>query len=280
MTARHIPLQDIPIEVCGQLGVHDRDEATFECPMDEILESVHNGIVISDAAGLMIYANDAARRMLVLPLTGAFTLTLPTQAIDWHSEDGAALQPEDLPTMRVIATGSAHTDSVLRCVSLSQDSRWFKISAQPLILRKTNALIGVVTAYSDVTNLKAQQAVIEQVAHFDPLTNLPNRRVFLDRIEVSLARISRRTSMVAVCFLDLDGFKAVNDTFGHEGGDKLLVEVAQRIKAALRGGDSVGRIGGDEFALLLTEIGDIAECEQVLSRILQSIAQEVRLSDS
>lgn len=133
---------------------------------------------------------------------------------------------------------------------------------------------------SDVTQAKQQQKALEMMAHYDALTQLPNRVLFLDRFNYAIARCKRERSQLAVCYLDLDGFKQVNDKHGHEIGDQLLVEVAKRIQACLREEDTVSRIGGDEFALLLGNIRSVEQFEMGLKRIHQSICQPYLINDN
>ena len=104
---------------------------------------------------------------------------------------------------------------------------------------------------------RAEQALAYQALH-DPLTGLPNRALFLDRLQISLANSRRRRGTVAVLFLDIDNFKVINDSLGHRAGDELLTMVATRITAALRPGDTVARFGGDEFVVLAEQISGVA----------------------
>ncbi|MDD1621765.1 MAG: EAL domain-containing protein [Methylococcaceae bacterium] len=127
--------------------------------------------------------------------------------------------------------------------------------------------------FSDITQAKQQQQLLELMAHYDPLTRLPNRILFADRLTQAIARSKREKTLLAICFLDLDGFKPVNDQFGHDAGDQVLVEVAERIKNSVREEDSVSRHGGDEFALLLGDIHTTEQCEQAIERIHRAIAQ-------
>lgn len=128
-----------------------------------------------------------------------------------------------------------------------------------------------VAIFSDITALKDSQKKLEHMAHFDALTQLPNRTLLADRLERSIAHADRESHLLAVCFLDLDGFKPINDKHGHQIGDKLLINVAARLKLALRNVDSVARLGGDEFVLLITNLNDMQELELVLSRVMAGI---------
>ena len=127
--------------------------------------------------------------------------------------------------------------------------------------------------FSDITQSKDQQNRLELMAHYDVLTKLPNRTLFADRFAQAVLHSKYNDTLLAVCFLDLDDFKPVNDQYGHEVGDLLLVEVSKRIKAVIREEDTVSRQGGDEFALLLMDLESIAECEPLLQRLHQSLAE-------
>jgi diguanylate cyclase (GGDEF)-like protein len=120
----------------------------------------------------------------------------------------------------------------------------------------------------------ADQERIDELARqafHDPLTDLPNRALFADRLEHALARLNRRDQVIAVLLLDLDGFKEVNDSLGHDAGDQLLIAVSQRLRACLRPADSIARLGGDEFTILLEEITSLREATLVAERIEDSL---------
>lgn len=134
--------------------------------------------------------------------------------------------------------------------------------------------------FSDITHSKHQQQKLELLAHYDALTHLPNRMLFADRFAQAIARCKRDSNtLLAVCYLDLDGFKQVNDSLGHDTGDRLLVQVAERIKSMLREEDTICRLGGDEFAILLGDIRSLDQCEQALERIHRIIAQPYLLGE-
>ncbi len=130
----------------------------------------------------------------------------------------------------------------------------------------------VLSVVHDITGQKQQAAHLERIAHHDPLTGLPNRLLLGDRLRQAIARNQRGDTVIAVCYLDLDGFKEVNDRFGHQAGDELLIEVANRLIACVRGGDTVARLGGDEFVVLLSGLVGEEECRVALDRLLQAVA--------
>lgn len=141
------------------------------------------------------------------------------------------------------------------------------------IVDEHGKILHYVGIFTDITHSKKQQEILEQMAHYDVLTQLPNRVLLADRFIQALAHSKRQKTLLAVCFLDLDSFKLVNDLHGHEVGDKLLIEVAKRIKASIRDEDTVSRQGGDEFVLLLGSIESFFQCEQMLKRIIASLAK-------
>lgn len=123
----------------------------------------------------------------------------------------------------------------------------------------------------DITASKRYEEEIERIAFHDVLTGLPNRKLITDRLKQALALAERNQHPLAVCYLDLDGFKPVNDQYGHAAGDKLLIEIARRMQEAVRVNDTVGRLGGDEFVLLLTGLKQIDEYRPVLQRVIDAI---------
>lgn len=132
-------------------------------------------------------------------------------------------------------------------------------------------LINYVGLFSDITEAKQHQQNLERMAYHDSLTQLPNRTLLSDRLHQAFSRAERTGELLAVCCLDLDGFKPVNDSLGHEAGDHLLIQLAERMNKCLRESDTVARTGGDEFALLLNGMLNAEECKLTLERLLTAI---------
>lgn len=141
-------------------------------------------------------------------------------------------------------------------------------------------LTNYVAVFADISRLKEQEKQLTQMAYYDALTELPNRVLLADRIVLASLQVRRGDTLMAVCYLDLDGFKPVNDTWGHEVGDQLLVEMANRFKSSLRGGDTVARLGGDEFVLLLLGLANVDECERAVRRLLHTVSQPLLVAPS
>jgi len=142
---------------------------------------------------------------------------------------------------------------------------------------RDGAISHFVGIFSDITLLKEHQERLEHLAHFDALTQLPNRMLLGDRMQLAMAQSERNGKALAVCYLDLDGFKPVNDQYGHATGDKLLVEVAQRLRTCVRAGDTVSRLGGDEFVLLFSELDNVRECDHALNRVISVLTTPFRI---
>ena len=135
-----------------------------------------------------------------------------------------------------------------------------------------------VAVFTDIHQLRLAQTKMEQLAHFDGLTELPNRTLFAVRLGHAIASARRSNSLIATLILDLDGFKAINDHYGHEIGDRLLLIIAQRLKQIVRSGDTVARLGGDEFALILSGLPNMDALEQVLQQTLTLCAAPCDIS--
>jgi len=142
---------------------------------------------------------------------------------------------------------------------------------------------GVTTHYvalgNDITQTKQYQEQLEHIARYDVLTNLPNRSLLADRLSQSMLQCSRHQESLAVAFLDLDGFKSINDTYGHNVGDELLIALSHRMKETLREGDTLARIGGDEFVAVLVDLTKTEDCQPVLERLLLATSEPITVGE-
>ena len=154
--------------------------------------------------------------------------------------------------------------------ALPDTSTWDAHDAAPL--RELAARLAVA-----ITSVEREQALIRR-AHFDPLTGMPNRALCQERLQQALAKAHRENHRVAVLFIDVDGFKNVNDVFGHAAGDELLRQTARRLCAAVRGTDTVGRFGGDEYLVIMPELHEAFELEPVLDRVMAALQRPFELA--
>ena len=154
------------------------------------------------------------------------------------------------------------------------DAEWLTLSA---IRNEHGVISNYVGVFSNISHLIQQQKKLERMANHDALTGLPNRMLLADRMALSIAHAERTHGFLAVCYLDLDGFKPVNDRLGHAAGDHLLKEIARRLSQAMRGNDTVARLGGDEFVILFGDLKKPEECTEMLDRLLLEIARPVAI---
>ncbi|MCU7845967.1 MAG: PAS domain S-box protein [Candidatus Thiodiazotropha sp. (ex Monitilora ramsayi)] len=132
-----------------------------------------------------------------------------------------------------------------------------------------------VALFADITPIKEQQKQLERMAHYDLLTGMPNRALLADRLRQAMTQAMRHNNLLAVVYLDLDGFKEVNDAHGHDVGDQMLIQLAKRMQDALREGDTLSRLGGDEFVAVLLDLSDHEDCAQILDRLLDATSEPV-----
>ncbi len=155
-------------------------------------------------------------------------------------------------------------------------AEWLSIS---MVRNARGDVTNYVAVFSDITSRKQNEERLNYQANHDPLTTLPNRSLFMERLSRALARAHRNHLLVAVLFLDLDGFKGINDTHGHLVGDLLLQAVAERLSSCVRQGDTVARLGGDEFTIILEDIADFRDAAVVAQKILKQFANPFMLED-
>jgi len=175
---------------------------------------------------------------------------------------------ERMNILREHPDSSSHDEITLR------DERIFERTSAPA-QSGDGTYFGRVWTFSDITDRKRYEQQLAHQAFHDPLTDLPNRTLFLNRVEHALSRLDRRGKAIAVLFFDLDRFKIVNDTMGHERGDWLLREIARRLHDSLRPGDTAARFGGDEFTLLLEDLNGLDDAKAVTERLIESISAPI-----
>ncbi len=236
--------------------------------IEPLAEALSTGILVADGDSQVVYANAAA--------TELFWMTLPHLLGDgWCG----GVCPDDLAEVRSTAkaalTGPGRQDVNFQ-ISVGRDhTRWVHGRFQSLGSGPTAA--GWVAVLEDITRQRASEAALAHRATHDKLTGLPDRLLLRDRLEQAIARPHRAGQHVALLFIDLDGFKSVNDRYGHAAGDAALVEVARRISGALRPGDTASRIGGDEFVVLAEGL-NAEEASAIGGRIAREVGRPITVS--
>ena len=234
-----------------------------------VFENAREGILITDPDAVIIDVNQAFTR-----LTG------------YSREESIGRKPNLLRSGHHDGTFYADLWRQLKSQNYWQGELWNRRKNGELFAELLNiagvvddrgVLTHYVATFTDITRIKEHESELDRLAHYDALTHLPNRALLADRLEQALAQARRNNSLLAICYLDLDDFKPVNDRFGHEIGDRLLNVVALRLKECVRATDTVARLGGDEFVLLLGELDSEEECQQALNRVLKLVADPVTL---
>lgn len=242
------------------LDIRERREAeTNQRLASRVFNNILEGLIVTDAKHRIISVNPAFTR-----ITG------------YTADEVMGRNP------RLLKSGH-HTDafyrSMWRCIQ--EEGQWGgeimnrhkdgEIYPQWLNISQVRDGNGKVTHYistfTDMSALKASQDQLHHLAHHDPLTNLPNRLLFNDRLHQAIKRANRENCQVAILFLDLDRFKQINDTLGHPVGDEVLRQVAGRLKESLREGDTVARLGGDEFIVLLDRLDEAGDAQLVVEKV-------------
>jgi diguanylate cyclase (GGDEF)-like protein/PAS domain S-box-containing protein len=237
-----------------------------------IIENIEDGYHELDFSGNIVFFNDALLRMLgysrdefakmnYRDLTDEETARQVLQVCDEVYKTGKPSRGIEIEVMK--------KDGTMRVVELSVS----------LILDAKGQEVGFRNLIRDVTERKKSEETIRRLAYHDPLTGLPNRLLFTDRLNMAITRAKRNKQYLAVMMLDLDYFKDINDTLGHHMGDRLLQAVGSRLTELLRKGDTIARMGGDEFLILLPEINNVGVTTTIAQKIVESFQSPFIIDD-
>ncbi|MEO6259453.1 MAG: EAL domain-containing protein [Thermoanaerobaculia bacterium] len=267
------PVIDSLGAVTGSIGVHDditerraaeRALRDSEARYRLLAENSTDMITRSAADGTFLYASDACRTLLGYE---------PSELEGRNVYE--FMHPPDHNEIRHLAAlinDTRPTTFSFRMRRKDEALVWFETTSRLLRDPATGTAGEILGVSRDITERKRVEEQIEFQAYHDALTGLPNRRLFRDRLTVALAHARRMRSLVAVMFLDLDRFKEVNDTLGHSFGDEMLKEVATRLQQSLREEDSIARMGGDEFTVLLADLGNSDDVASIAQKLIDAVA--------
>ena len=233
----------------------------------KVFESSHEGIYITSSEGRIVQANRSFYRITGFSPEQVIGSKPAQLNSGWHDKrfdrdirpqlDKNGVWAGELMSRR--SDGEAFL--IWMTVSQVSDSR--------------GRFVGMITTFRDITEAKSSEENIRKLAYYDPLTDLPNRQLLDDRLSQAVQRANRNRQYVAVLFMDLDGFKAVNDTHGHALGDRLLAEVGKRLKECIRSDDTVARLGGDEFVVILNALADRDSAENASAQVAGKIIRRL-----
>jgi diguanylate cyclase (GGDEF)-like protein/PAS domain S-box-containing protein len=261
-------LRDVDAETRARLDLQ-RSEERFRAAMS----STPVGMALVTRSGRFLKVNQALCRMLKQTeseLTGAMVNTVT------HPQD----RPIDMEMWNLLHSGARRSVTrEKRLVDTRGGILWVQ-QALATVTDDDGERTSFVAQFVDTTATHEAQAVLAFQANHDPLTDLMNRRAVIDTIAAVLSHPPRTGTELGVLYCDFDHFKAINDKSGHQVGDDLLVEVARRIRRCVRAGDTVGRIGGDEFVVLLTQIHNIGDALRIGEKIRATVAQPLAIGDA
>lgn len=253
------------VRICGiYQNVSERKKADEKIKLiSRVFTDTHEGVLITDSKGLVVDVNPAFceitgyQRQEVLGKSPSI-LRSGKQTKEFYQDMWSQIEANGYWQGEIWnrkKTGELYAE-LLTISSLFNDEA---------------EVVNYIGLFTDITENKKQQEKLSQMAHYDLLTGLPNRVLFVDRFKQAIAHSNRSGCKLAVCYLDLDNFKPVNDNYGHAAGDSLLIDVAERIAASIREGDTVSRQGGDEFALLINDVHTNAHCEEAVQRVINAL---------
>ena len=262
----------------GQLPVAgEGGEAEVARRYAGLLAALEQAVLVQDAHLRVVEANAAGESLFATP--GATVVGADDPVCRGVDEDYRPIEGNRSPVARVIATGVPTAGQIVGVQPATGGPvRWFSVNAHPVVDHSGNGNDLVVSAFTDVTERKALEVELTHLALHDGMTGLANRTLLVDRIGHAMARAQRRhpdpTMGVAMLFVDIDGFAAINDSLGNRVGDEILRILAQRLRSAVREEDTVARTGGDEFVVLCDEINR-TDLARFCVRVTQVFSQPV-----
>lgn len=219
-----------------------------------VVQALEEGLLIYGKDGRAISCNAAATRILGLSEPEILGKVAAEWPVKLTLEDGTPMTVENTPSRRAFETGVPQRDVIVHLAHPDGSELWASVSSHPLVREGETIPYGVVSAFTDITERRRAQEQIAFLAYHDSLTKLPNRALLDEHLALGLARARRSGAAVALLYVDLDDFKAVNDSLGHAAGDELLRRIAVRLRGVVRSTDLLARQGGDEFLILLTDL--------------------------
>jgi diguanylate cyclase (GGDEF)-like protein/PAS domain S-box-containing protein len=264
-------------EAEDQLRLQYAALSEIESHLRDLLINLRVGIVVHAPDTRIIFSNPMAAELLCLSEDQLLGKSAMDPAWCFVSGSGDRIEPDAYPVSQVLATHQPVTNMVIGVrVPSNPERRWLLVSAFPEFLENGD-LKQVIVNFHDITDQKHAEQRVWRQANYDTLTDLPNRRMVYEHLGKALRSAAEERQRLAVLFVDLDRFKEVNDTLGHEIGDALLQEVARRMVDCVPDCDLIGRLGGDEFIIVLQAMDDAVEIERTANRLLSRIAAPYRI---
>jgi diguanylate cyclase (GGDEF)-like protein len=257
----------LAVERCIEVIAVKRELENERNRFKTVLESLSDGITIKDLDFRVLYQNKSMIKI--------FGHRLGTACYESFGLNGPC---EDCPTVLALQDGMSHS----ACRVFQRNETTFTIETSASLLRDADGEVsGVVEIIRDVSERTKNEEIIREMAFHDPLTGLANRRLFEDRLEQTIAKAQRHGTKFGLLCLDLDNFKTINDSMGHEAGDMVLVETGERIRSCCkRDLDTISRQGGDEFSIIIDDFGTREQLAAIAEKLINCLSHPIDLSDS
>jgi diguanylate cyclase (GGDEF)-like protein/PAS domain S-box-containing protein len=241
------------------------------------MEMLSEGVLVFDVHGRVVYANNAAARIMSLSHDQLLSRHVRDRRWRFVHEDGSPWPVATHPAADTLQTGRGQRNVVMGIIKPTGALTWISLSARAA-LDEHDRPRGAIATFTDISE---QRTILEQLqhqAHHDQLTDLANRRLFHKELDRAISRAQRHGCAVALVYMDLNGFKQINDTLGHHAGDTVLRTLAERMTAAVREDELISRYGGDEFVALLSMLSDPSHEVQAFSeRVRVTLAEPIQV---
>jgi diguanylate cyclase (GGDEF)-like protein/PAS domain S-box-containing protein len=261
----------------GELRAGRGELRVLENRMQVTTEMLTEGVLVFDRHGRVVYANNAAGRILGMSHDQLLARHVRDRRWRFLHEDGSSWSLTTHPAAETLQTGRAQRGVIMGVQKPGDSVAWISLSAR-VAPDDQGRPCGAIATFTDISERRTILERLQHQAHHDQLTNLANRRLFHQELDRAISRAERHGCAVALVYMDLDGFKRINDTLGHRAGDQVLRTLAERLTAATREDELVSRYGGDEFvALLATLASPSSEVQAFMERMSQTVSEPIQL---
>jgi diguanylate cyclase (GGDEF)-like protein/PAS domain S-box-containing protein len=261
----------------GDLRSMRAELRTAENRMHVTTEMLADGVLVFDLHGRVIYANNAAARILGMSHDQLLARHVRDRRWRFLREDGAPWPLAMHPTAETLQTGRAHRNVVMGLVKHGGAVAWISLNSRTAPDDQGRPC-GAIATFTDISERRTIMEQLQHQAHHDQLTDLANRRLFHKELDRAISRAQRHGCAVALVYMDLNGFKQINDTLGHRSGDEVLRTLATRLAAAVREDELISRYGGDEFVALLSMLpSPSTEVQVFMERMRLTLAEPIQL---
>jgi diguanylate cyclase (GGDEF)-like protein/PAS domain S-box-containing protein len=261
----------------GELRAQRAELRTLEQRMQVTSEILSEGVLVFDRHGRVVYANNAAGRILSMSHDQLLARHVRDRRWRFLHEDGTPWSLATHPAAETLQTGRMQRAVVMGLLKSDGAVAWLSLSSR-VAPDDQGRPCGVIATFTDISERRTILERLQHQAHHDQLTDLANRRLFHKELDRAISRAERHGCAVALVYMDLDGFKRINDTLGHRSGDQVLRTLAERLTAAVREDELISRYGGDEFVALLSMLPNPSrEVEAFMERMRLTVTESIQL---